>query len=58
MCNEFIAFCKHEIKKELLRSDISKHATGIALLAMSYKSGASDGKGIVANKILDEWILA
>lgn len=58
MCNEFVAFCKYEIKKELLRSDISKHAVGIALLAMSYKSGASDGKGIEANKFLDEWILA
>ncbi len=57
MCKEFVAYCKGQIEKKDLRSEISKHGVGIALLAASYKSGASKGKGIEADLFNSRWQL-
>jgi len=57
MCQEFVAFCRGSIQKKDLRSEISKHGLGIALLAASYKSGASKGKGIEADLFNGTWHL-
>lgn len=58
MCQEFVSFCKHQIAKEDLKSEISKHGTGIALLAASYKSGASKGTGVEVDYSDTTWSLS
>lgn len=57
MCQEFVAFCKEQIQKKQLRSEVSKHGVGVALLAVSYRSGASNGKGIEADFLNNTWHL-
>lgn len=58
MCREFLAYCKGQIQKEALQSEVSKHGFGIALLAASYKSGASNGRGVEANFLDNTWRLS
>lgn len=55
MCDEFVKFCSGDIAKNELRSDVNKHGMGVALLTLSYKSGASNNRDIRVTRSSDTW---